>query len=146
MPLLAKTRFLAFFLLIFMSLNIVLEAKFCIAASMSMPDQIWISLSNEIRDKKIDASFVLQGLPNNSFKELAEKIKELSDKGFSANVELDPTIFEDFQIGHVPVFLSIGKGQADRISGNLSLSYVLQVFEQEGDVSLDDVYSKEAIR
>jgi conjugal transfer pilus assembly protein TrbC len=98
--------------------------------SFSMPDSLWVSLSQEL--ELIGGTFVLQGLPDNSFKELANKIHELRQKGVNADIQLHPQLFQDYQIHQVPTFVLIEKDkQFHQLKGNVSVNFVLSQFHTQ---------------
>lgn len=102
--------------------------------SFSMPDTVWLPLSREI--EKVGGVFVLQGLPSNSFKALADKIYALRQKGIHATIQLHPQLFEKYQINKVPTFLVRDGNLEDKLVGNVSLRYVLQVIETKGECQI----------
>jgi len=59
--------------------------------SFSLADGVWLSLSEDL--KKLDGAFVLMGIPQNSFKELAQKIYKLRQQGPSATIPMHPRFF-----------------------------------------------------
>lgn len=130
--------FLKSFLFFFILLIVPLQAKLYIAISTSVPDAFWLETAKELEQRKISATFCLRGLPDQSFQKLRKKIQSLQERGFNANVEIHPEIFEDYAIDQVPVFLSIGKSAHDRVAGLLSLSYVLDLFKTQGEIEEDE--------
>lgn len=92
--------------------------------SFSIPDQTWVSLSNEMQ--KVGAVFVLQGLPKNSFKDLSRKIQHLNSLGVAAPIQINPELFSKHKIEHVPTFLIQSENRSDKISGNISLAYAIE--------------------
>ncbi len=68
--------------------------------SYSVPKTVWQSLWQEAKTLKQPIQFVLRGLPNNSFQELAKKIVE-----YGCPVSIDPPLFEHHHITAVPAFL-----------------------------------------
>jgi type-F conjugative transfer system pilin assembly protein TrbC len=73
--------------------------------SYSVPKTVWQSLWQEAKTIKQPIQFVLRGLPNNSFQELAKKIME-----YGCPVAIDPPLFEHHHITAVPAFLVEEKG------------------------------------
>ena len=114
------------------------QNKSCIKilCSFSMPDQSLITLSQEA--KRFGGTLVLQGLLSNSFAKTAEKIAQLQKQGFIGGFQIDPRIFKDLDIVHVPVFVkcqksydgSLTQGHGDLVHGNISLKYALDLFER----------------
>jgi len=114
-------------------LNILEEPKFQIFISFSVPDNIWCSLSQDLA--KIGGSFVLVGLPNNSFSELSEKIIKLKKMGVDAQIQIDPIAFKKYQISKVPTFVVSDDHKYDKISGCISVEYALNYLSEKGEVS-----------
>lgn len=79
--------------------------------------------------QKVGGIVVVRGLVDNSFVKTAVLLKDL--KG---GVQLDPKLFETYQIKSVPTFILEKADQQDRLTGNVSLNYVLEKFSQQGDV------------
>jgi len=103
--------------------DIFTDPKVFIAMSFSVPENIWISLSKEL--EKIEGTFVLCGLPNNSFKELAVRILSLKNKGVNAQIQLDPKLFQECEITQVPTFIVKKDNSYDKLMGNVSLKFAL---------------------
>lgn len=82
--------------------------------------------------KQIGAKLVLRGFKNNSFKETADYIKEISAKGIA--IEIDPVAFKKFNITSVPSFVLSSSDTFDKLVGNVSIPYVLAKFKDEGDL------------
>jgi conjugal transfer pilus assembly protein TrbC len=122
-------------------LSIAEEPKIFIFMSFSVPDAVWLNLSQELEG--LEGVFVLQGLPHNSFKELAANILRLKEKGFNSTIQLHPKLFQEYEIEHVPTFM-IEKGNAfDKVSGNISLSFALDLIKRQGELaSLADLLQR----
>lgn len=114
-------------------LKILEEPKFQIFISFSVPDNIWCSLSQDLT--KLGGSFVLVGLPNNSFSELSERIIKLKKMGVNAQIQIDPIAFKKFQISKVPTFVVSDDNKFDKISGSISLEYALNYMSEKGEVT-----------
>jgi len=101
-----------------------------------MPTETLRSLADEAH--KIGGKLVFRGLYKNSFKETAQKFKELKREAF-----IDPTLFLNLRVTKVPTFVIL-KDQSDTLtplsiydslSGNISLKYALQKMAEEGEVA-----------
>ncbi len=92
---------------------------------------------------KVGGRLVLRGLYKNSFRLTQEKIKDLG-----IVVEIDPPLFEKFQIQQVPTFILALSSQGetvldhDVLKGNVSLSYVLEQFVKEGSIKDSELLLK----
>ena len=100
------------------------ETSLYIFVSFSMPDDAWLLLSKEV--EKTGGIFVLRGLPNNSFKQLAEKLYALRLNGVNATVQVDPRLFHKYNIEKVPSFVTVDENDFDKLSGNVTLAYALE--------------------
>ena len=98
--------------------------------SFSVPQETWLSLSKELEER--GGAFVLRGLPENSFNEFAQRLSELTEKGLNAEVILDPTLYQKYEVTHVPTFVVVDGDDFDKISGNISLQYALEQTGQGG--------------
>ena len=99
--------------------------------SFSIPDETWLSLSREL--EKVGGIFVIRGLPNQSFKELAAKILSLKEKGVNSPIQLDPKKFQAYQLTSVPMFLIEEEKSYDKLMGNVSLKFAIEMMAQQGE-------------
>ncbi len=106
------------------------EPSFFAFVSFSMPESLWFEMSKGLEEN--GGTFVLRGMPNNSFQEFAIKLLEYRKKGINAPINIDPDAFEEYQITSVPTFvLDEGRGYR-KIEGNVSISYALKKLKGEG--------------
>jgi len=101
-----------------------MEPKIYVFMSFSLPEETWLTLSTEL--KRYSAVFVVSGLPNDSFPELAKRLAQLKRKGMSTAVLVDPNLFKQFQIENSPTFVFTDGIKVHKISGNISLEYALE--------------------
>lgn len=92
-----------------------------IFVSLSMPIESLKSLYKEAYSKGIP--LIIRGLKNNSFKDTAEAIKALE-----ISVQIDPNLFEKYEIKTVPTFIANHHNEVLQIKGNVSLSYAEKKF------------------
>lgn len=117
-------------------LSTVEESKLMVFMSFSIPDNLWVALSKEV--EKAGGIFVLRGLPNNSFQELAKKILRLKQLGVNAPIQINPKVFQQYEIQEVPCFVTISEqGLYDKISGNISLDFALNYIEKRGETAFE---------
>jgi conjugal transfer pilus assembly protein TrbC len=109
-----------------------------IFVSFSMPKQSLIAYLTDA--KKIHASVVIRGLVNNSFKKTFTQISELI-KQSGGGVELNPPLFQKFNIHQVPAVVVLSDTQNgyendfDMISGDIPLRAALKEIRDKGIVS-----------
>lgn len=72
---------------------------------------------------------IFQGLIENSF----AKTKAFFEK-YQINAEIDPQLFNDYQVQHVPTFVLKEGQQADKVEGNISVLEALTLIRQKGDL------------
>ena len=109
------------------------ESHLLVFISFSAPEETWKSYSPIL--EKTNGSFLLRGAPDNSFQKLAEKIKDLREKGIQASIQIDPESFEKHNITTIPTIL-LAKGEVyDQITGNISLNEALRIFSESGDLA-----------
>ena len=113
--------------------SIVNKTSLFIFISFSVPIESWKDLSCEL--EKAGGVFVLNGIPNGSFSEFADKVKEIRSKGIDAPIQIDPQSFEKYGIEHVPAFVLDDGNEFDKIYGNIPLSKALQLIAETGRVS-----------
>ena len=97
--------------------------KLYIFMSFSVPKQVWVDLWKYV--DRYPFEFVIRGLPDNSFKKLAEKIKD-----YGCAVSIHPDLFTKFGVTAVPTFVLVDKGTIKGVSGNISLEYAMQQLHQ----------------
>lgn len=102
--------------------------------SLSMPEASLKALYKEA--EVCGARMVIRGLINNSFAQTSQKLQSLK-----ISMDIDPPLFEEFKIEHVPVYvhckLSPEGPQVhnhDRVSGNVTLLHVLEQFKERGEL------------
>jgi type-F conjugative transfer system pilin assembly protein TrbC len=106
------------------------NSKLLVFMSFSLPLESWKEFSHVLQ--KTGGSFVLRGLPENSFPLLARKIIELKKAGIQAEILLDPESFDKYAINAIPsVVLEDGKHH-DKIAGNIKLPVTLALFAKSG--------------
>ena len=113
------------------------QASLMVFMSLSVPEQIWLDLSKEIN--KAGGVFVLRGLPNNSFKNLATVLLKLKERGMEAPIQLHPQLFEEYSIDQVPTFVVRDGKKFDKISGAISLSSALEKINEKGDAGFQEL-------
>jgi conjugal transfer pilus assembly protein TrbC len=114
--------------------NTLFEYQTLVFMSFSVPEQVWLSLSNEL--EKVEGTFVLRGLPNQSFQALASQILHLKEKGVKATIQLDPKRFLEYDILQVPSIV-VAEGKIfDKLSGDVSLHFALQKMAEKGETKM----------
>lgn len=102
--------------------------------SFSVPSYTWIVLSQEL--EKVNGVFVLKGLPKNSFNELAKTIFNLRKIGVRVPIQVNPKSFRDLNIERVPTFVLRDGDRYDKVTGNVSVKHILELFKQKGDTKI----------
>jgi type-F conjugative transfer system pilin assembly protein TrbC len=110
------------------------DAKILIFMSFSVSDHSWISLSQEL--EKVGGTFVLRGLPSQSFQALANRILKLKEQGVNASIQLDPKSFLKFEIKQVPAIVVVEEQAFDKVSGLVSLQFALEKMAEYGDTQI----------
>ncbi len=118
-----------------------------IFVSFSMPDQ---SIVDYLRDaRKINASVVIYGLINNSFKDTFIKMASLVKQADGGGVELNPPLFNKFNISKVPAVIVLpddkclarkkqkncAENDFDIVYGDIPLFDALRIIRDHGSVS-----------
>ena len=103
--------------------------------SLAMPESSLKQLAMEA--EKTKARLVIRGLLENSFKTTLTRRQELKIPG-----EIDPTLFELFDVSRVPTFVRCRmtaegavKAGHDRLTGNIFLRDALEKFETLGELT-----------
>ncbi|WP_068470627.1 type-F conjugative transfer system pilin assembly protein TrbC [Candidatus Protochlamydia phocaeensis] len=111
-----------------------IEFPLVVFMSFSMPEAVWLALGQEI--EKLNGIMVLRGVPNNSFKELANRLLKLKQNGLNATIQIHPQLFEQYNIDQVPCFLVRDKESLDKVFGNISLKFALELMAKKGETAL----------
>jgi len=101
--------------------------------SFSLEDQLWVQFSQEL--ERVGGVFVVRGLPQNSFKELANRIFDLQKKGVNAPIQIHPILFRECDVLLVPTIAVVDGNRYDKISGNLSIKHALEKMSAHGETN-----------
>ncbi|MGO7251626.1 type-F conjugative transfer system pilin assembly protein TrbC, partial [Rhizobium brockwellii] len=85
---------------------------------------------------------VFRGFPNNSAKEFVNRLGQVVQKDDMPNIGIDPRLFRAFNVQAVPTYVAVSSDfdlcsglncrtavpAHDRITGNVSVRYVLDTF------------------
>lgn len=102
------------------------DPKILVFVSFSMPKASLTALATEAEQH--GAVLVMRGLKGDSFKETQTAFQALGEEERSG-IEINPELFETYQIQHVPVFIKVRTTpegdlqEIGRLSGNVSLSF-----------------------
>lgn len=117
-----------------------LDSNVLIFVSFSMPDASIKVLMQEA--KTIHAPLVIRGLVNNSFKETLARFNNLA-KDNRGGIQLDPTLFQRYQVKQVPAFVVLKPNQClptqtcredfNIIYGNVHLKFALEQMAVRND-------------
>lgn len=108
--------------------------KLFVFISFSVPEDVWISISKDIIP--IGGVLVLNGLPDNSFKNLANRLRKMKENGFLADVQINPMLFEEYSITQVPAFVVSDNNCYDKVIGNISVDYALEFLREKGETKM----------
>lgn len=107
-----------------------------IANADSPQRQILIFVSFSMNDSALQRYFkeaesvggrlIMRGLINNSFQETQEKMQQLE-----INIDIDPNLFEEFNVRRVPTIIISDDHKAKKILGHLPLGDALAIMEKD---------------
>ena len=112
----------------------ICKNKLLVFASFSLPAESWKEHSHTLQ--KLEGSFILRGLPSNSFSDLSKKMKDLRKKEVLANIDIDPELFEKYNIDSIPTIVLIEDDKFDKVSGNIPIKSALKLFAEKGQTTL----------
>lgn len=75
----------------------------------------------------------MRGLINNDFRSTAAYVMDLAQPDNKGGVQVDPTLFKQFEIKAVPALVVTCTAGYDRVTGNVKLERALQIIADEGD-------------
>lgn len=114
------------------------DFNFYILMTFELPDSLWLEYSLDL--ERIKGAFVVRGLPQDSFVEFAKKVRDLRKIGVHAPIQINPMLFDQYEVFNAPtIILEEGK-LYDKISGPVSVHYALEKFSNEGDVDKEKKY------
>jgi len=99
--------------------------------SLGIPEEGLLPMLADARRFGIPAT--LRGLLNNDFRQTAEMMFELSKKDKQAGVQIDPTLYEKYNIRAVPALVVTCGSQSDVLYGSLPVKQALEEIKQRGD-------------
>jgi len=114
-----------------------------IFVSSSMPISLLKSYAKEAA--KYNGVLVFRGLPAGSFYKLTQLVSDISgDSADGIAMQIDDEAFKAFDVKSVPTIVlskpasifaeQVKGGSFDKISGNITIKYALEVFAKEGDL------------
>jgi len=119
-----KKLFLSSFLLLG-TLCHTLSGKECyLFTSFSLSEPSWLALSQELQ--LTGGTFVIRGLPQDSFHTLVERVNHLKKAGMEASICIDPILFEKYAIDVIPTFVIAHGDHFFGISGNIPIRCALE--------------------
>lgn len=86
---------------------------------------------NSLIEGNDNATFVLRGLKENSFRKTSEFIKDLKN----ASIIIDPELFKKYDVVAVPSYVLAHDSNHDKLSGNVTPQYALEKFAKSGDLA-----------
>lgn len=112
-----------------------------LCVTLSMNDEALKAYDRDLR--KVGGRLVIRGLIDDSFLKTSKRLKQLG-----IEVDIDPTVFDQFKVEHVPTFIH-AKGRPgayesvhDRIIGSVSVLHALEEFERGGDLDVAPLLKK----
>ena len=120
-------RYLILFILVSMN---SFGASRMVLISFSMPDGLLQSTLQDCARLKIPA--VLNGLYQDSMPATMNKIGEYASILPELSIQIDPTLFERYQVNHVPAVIWERNGCADIAYGNLAIDLMLEKIAEHG--------------
>lgn len=103
--------------------------------SFSMPEPLLVQTLEEANN--LNLPVYINGLHKNSMKKTAKKIMTYSKLVPDLNLQIDPTLFEKYDIHQVPAVVADNGQVFDVIYGNLKLKEALSRIVSEGESTLD---------
>lgn len=122
------------FLMMFISKIVCCAPVIHVFVSFSMPAPLLEQTLKECAHYHVSA--YLNGLAENSMKKTAQKVMDLSKKVPDLNLQIDPTLFEKYNIKEVPAIVCENGDTFDILKGNIKLKEVFNRFITSGDCGL----------
>lgn len=126
-------RVLTLFLIWALTQSASAKTDYQVFVSFSMPNRL---LEEVVRDAAHHGiPVILNGLVNDSMRETAVKIFELSKKIPDLSMQIDPTAFERYGITQVPAFVADDQTTFDVVFGNVTIERALDEVTRFGDTA-----------
>ena len=103
------------------------KSPLTIFVSFSLGDTTLKQLFHQAQ--KVNGRLVMRGLYKNSFKQTQRKIKDLR-----IIVDIDPPLFEEFNITDAPTFILPSSDGGDKVRGNIPLQRALEILAEAGNM------------
>ncbi len=103
-----------------------------LCVTLSMNDEALKAYDKDLR--KVGGRLVIRGLIDDSFLKTAKRLKTLG-----IEVDIDPTVFDQFKVEQVPALIHAKGGPGayesahDQITGSVSVLHALEEFERGGE-------------
>ena len=107
-------------------------SQLIVFVSLSMSEESLKAYSRDVA--KVGGRLVIRGLVENSFQKTRERFQHLQ-----IPVDIDPPLFEDYGVVHVPTFVHTKAGDQkkyDTLKGHISLMKALEIFKEQGEVKV----------
>ncbi|EGV5523656.1 type-F conjugative transfer system pilin assembly protein TrbC [Salmonella enterica] len=99
--------------------------------SLGIPREGLLLMLNDARRYNIPPT--IRGLVNNDMRQTAAMMFELNKQGNDVGVQIDPTLFAEYNIRVVPALVVTCPGHHDVIRGSLPLRQALEKVAESGD-------------
>ncbi|ECJ9843277.1 type-F conjugative transfer system pilin assembly protein TrbC [Salmonella enterica] len=99
--------------------------------SLGIPREGLLLMLNDARRYNIPPT--IRGLVNNDMRQTAAMMFELNKQGNDVGVQIDPTLFTEYNIRVVPALVVTCPGHHDVIRGSLPLRQALEKVAESGD-------------
>lgn len=126
-------RLLILFLIGAISQSALAKTQYQVFVSFSMPNRL---LEETLRDAAHHGiPVLLNGLVNDSMRDTAVKIFELTKKVPNCSMQIDPTAFERYGITQVPAFVAVNQKSFDVVLGNITMERAMDEVTRFGDTA-----------
>lgn len=126
-------RLLTLFLIGAISQSALAKTQYQVFVSFSMPNRL---LEETLRDAAHHGiPVLLNGFVNDSMRDTAVKIFELTKKVPNCSMQIDPTAFERYGITQVPAFVAVNQKSFDVVLGNITMERAMDEVRRFGDTA-----------
>ncbi|OJW06858.1 MULTISPECIES: type-F conjugative transfer system pilin assembly protein TrbC [Legionella] len=126
-------RLLTLFLIGAISQSALAKTQYQVFVSFSMPNRL---LEETLRDAAHHGiPVLLNGFVNDSMRDTAVKIFELTKKVPNCSMQIDPTAFERYGITQVPAFVAVNQKSFDVVLGNITMERAMDEVTRFGDTA-----------
>lgn len=106
--------------------------KYLMFVSFSMPEKLLVETARDAASHQVP--LIINGFYNDSMRETAAKIFDLSKQVPNLSIQIDPTAFERYAIKTVPALVCDSNYKFDVVLGNTTIDAAIDEIKRFGEI------------